>query len=82
MGIKVDKENNRVYINRKEYALITEYKDEELGHILKCCTLKYKDYAVFYLFENEGKYNKITDENIFKKIVEKYEEPPSSVIID
>jgi len=82
MGIKVDKGKNRVYINMKEYALITDYDDEELGHILKCCTLKFKDYAVFYLIENEGKYNRITDENIFRKIVEKYEKPDSNIIVD
>lgn len=82
MRIKVDKEKNRVYINMKEYVLITDYNDEELGHILKCCTLKFKDYKVFYLIEEEGKYKIITDENLFKKIVEKYEEPISSVIVD
>ena len=82
MSIKVDKENNRVYINRKKYALITDYNDQELGHILKCCTLKFKDYAVFYLIESEGKYKEIIDEELFKKIVEKYEKPASSIILN
>ncbi len=82
MSIKVDKINNRVYINRKEYALITDFNDEELGHILKCCTLKYKNYAVFYLIEKDGKYTKITDENVFKKILERYETPATGIIVN
>lgn len=80
MKIEVDKEKNRVYINKKEYALITDYNDQELGHVLKCCTLRYKDYAVFYLLENNGKYEKIEDEELFSKIVQKYEKPLSYII--
>lgn len=82
MKIKVDNEKNRVYIKGKEFAIITDYNDPEFGHILKCCTLKFKDYAVFFISENNGNYMPITDEETFKKIAEKYETKASTVIID
>lgn len=82
MEIRLDKEKNRVYINKKEYALVAEYNDPEFGHILKCCTLKFKNYAVFFLIEEAGKYHKITNEQIFSKIVKKYEKAATGIIED
>lgn len=82
MDIKVNKKTNRAYINGKECAIITDYDDKEFGHVLKCCTLKFKDYAVFFLIENNGKYARITNEEVFSKLVQKYETPASSNIVD
>ena len=82
MGIRIDNKKNRVYINGKEYVLITEHDDDELGHILECCTVNYSDYAKFFLRENNGQYETITDEEVFKKIVEKYTEPYTGIIED
>ena len=70
--IKVDNEKNRVYINRKEYVLLAQYDDEELGHVLKCCTLKFKDYRLFFLRQVNGEYEAITDEEVFGKLVDIY----------
>lgn len=82
MGIRVNNKKNRVYINGREYVLITDYNDYEFGHILKCCTLKFSDYALFFLMEKDGKYETITDEEVFKKLAEKYTETATGVIED
>lgn len=82
MKITVNEEKNRVYINKEEYAIITKYDDPDFGHVFKCCTLELKKYRRLYVIEKDNSYNLVTDENIFKKLVEKYEQPISDTIID
>lgn len=82
MRIIVDKEKKRVYINVKEYIMISTYNDNEFGNIIKCGTLKYKNRKRFYLLEKNNNYEIIDNEEILRKIVEKYELPLSDGIIN
>ena len=80
MGIKVNKDKHRVYINGKEYIILTEYNDEEYGIVLKCCPFKFEDYGIFFLIEKDGKYNRILDKEIFEKLLKKYQETVTKII--
>ena len=74
--------NKSINLNGKEYKITTQYKDYNYGEIIKAVSTKLKDFERIYFIKNEdGKYQRVYDEKILKYIFESYEKIESDIIL-